>query len=273
MTAERDDEKFAQFVDALGPYVARVVIVGGWAHRLFRHHPLAQTLPYAPLMTRDTDVALQTGIALDEENVRERLLSRGFHEEFLGDDRPPVTHYHLGVDDAGFYVEFLTPLVGSEFRRDDTRDVTTTIAGITAQKLRYLEVLLTVPWCVPLDLGRSVGQAPAIVNIANPVSYIVQKLLVSGKRKPSERAKDVLYIHDTLELFAGSLPDLRRVWSDEVGPALGHRGATKVRRATGLLFSGVTDTVREAAMMATGRSLSPNGLREACQAGLAQIIG
>jgi hypothetical protein len=33
--------------------------------------------------------------------------------------------------------------------------------------------------------------------------------LISGKRKPRERAKDVLYIHDTLELFGGSLQELR----------------------------------------------------------------
>ena len=83
MTAERDDEKFAQLVEALGPYLDRVVIVGGWAHRLFRSHPLAQALPYAPLMTRDTDVALPAGIAAGTENLRERLLSHGFHEAFL----------------------------------------------------------------------------------------------------------------------------------------------------------------------------------------------
>ena len=35
MTAERDDDTLAQLFDALGPYVDRVVIVGGWAHRLF----------------------------------------------------------------------------------------------------------------------------------------------------------------------------------------------------------------------------------------------
>jgi hypothetical protein len=116
MTAERDDEKFAQLVEALGPYLDRVVIVGGWAHRLFRSHPLARALPYAPLMTRDTDVALPARITVDKENLRERLLSHGFHEEFLGDDRPPVTHYQLGDIDAGFYVEFLTPLIGGEFR-------------------------------------------------------------------------------------------------------------------------------------------------------------
>jgi len=93
MTSERDDERFAQLVDALGPYLDRVVIIGGWAHRLFRSHPLAQALPYAPLMTRDTDVALPPGNAAGTENLRERLLARGFHEESLGDARPPVTHY------------------------------------------------------------------------------------------------------------------------------------------------------------------------------------
>ena len=270
MTAERDDEKFAQLVDAIGPYLDRVVIVGGWAHRLFRNHPLAQTLPYPPLMTRDTDVALPTGIPVDQENLRERLLSRGFHEQFLGDDRPPVTHYQLDDRDAGFYVEFLTPLVGGEFRRDDIRDVTTTIAGITAQKLRYLDVLLIAPWSV--SLGAGAGRLPIRINIANPVSYIVQKLLVSGKRKPTERAKDVLYIHDTLELFASSLPDLRRLWSDAVRPSLGSRGEAKTREATRRLFSEVTDTIREAAMMAAGRSMSANGLREVCHAGVTQLL-
>jgi hypothetical protein len=146
MTAERDDEKFAQLADAIGPYLDRVVIVGGWAHRLFRNHPLAQTLPWAPLMTRDTDVALPTGVPLDRENLRERLLSRGFREEFLGDDRPPVTPYQLGDRDAGFYVEFLTPLVGGEFRRDDTRDVTTTIAGVIREPDAFLTVDLLRRW-------------------------------------------------------------------------------------------------------------------------------
>ena len=99
MTAERDDDTLAQLFDALGPYVDRVVIVGGWAHRLFRHHPLAQPLSYAPLMTRDMDIAVAPGIRPGEQSLRERLLSHGFREEFLGDDRPPVTHYHLGGDD------------------------------------------------------------------------------------------------------------------------------------------------------------------------------
>ena len=92
MITSADEEKFALLVDALGPYLDRVVIIGGWAHRLFRHHPLAQPVAYAPLMTRDTDIALAPGISPAPLTLRERLLSHGFREEFLGDDRPPVTH-------------------------------------------------------------------------------------------------------------------------------------------------------------------------------------
>lgn len=268
MTAARDDEKFAVLLGALGPYLDRVVIVGGWAHRLFRHHPLAQAVPYQALMTRDTDVAIPPGMRIDEGNLRERLLARGFTEEFLGDDRPPVTHYQLGGDDAGFYVEFLTPLAGGEFRRDGTRDVTTSVAGVSAQKLRHLDVLLIAPWTVTIDPAGAATK----VMIANPVSYIVQKFLISGKRKPAERAKDVLYIHDTIELFAGALPDLRRLWSDAVRPALGSRGEAKVQQATRRLFSEVTDVVRQAARMASGRVLSPEGVVEVCHAGMTRIV-
>lgn len=272
MSAERDDEKFAQLVDAIGPYLDRVVIVGGWAHRLFRLHPLAQTLPYAPLMTRDTDVALTTGITVGQESLRERLLSRGFHEQFLGDDRPPVTHYQLGDRDAGFYVEFLTPLVGGEFRRDDIRDVTATIAGITAQKLLYLDVLLIAPWSVSLGVGADIGQLPVRINIANPVSYIVQKLLVSGKRKPAERAKDVLYIHDTLELFGASIPEMRALWFDQVRPQLVSRTETRVRHSVARLFSQLNDPIRQAALMATQRTRTPEAVLEVCATGLRTLF-
>jgi hypothetical protein len=268
MTTERDDEKFAQLADAIGPYLDRVVIVGGWAHRLFRLHPLALTLPYAPLMTRDTDVAIPPGMRIDEGSLRERLLARGFTEEFSGDDRPPVTHYQLGGDDAGFYAEFLTPLAGGEFRRDGTRDVTTSVSGVSAQKLRYLDVLLIAPWSV--TLGSS--GAPMKVMIANPVCYIVQKLLISGKRKPGERAKDVLYIHDTLELFGNSLQELRALWIDSVRKMLGPGVEAKIRQASRRSFSEMTDTVRQASLMATGRSLSPTNLLELCQVGLTQIL-
>lgn len=91
--------------------------MGGWAHRLFRLHPLAQTVPYEPLLTLDSDVAVPITLDVREEDLRWRLISVGFKEEFLGEDQPPATHYRLGDETGEFYAEFLTPLIGSEYDR------------------------------------------------------------------------------------------------------------------------------------------------------------
>lgn len=50
---------FSRLAVALDPWLDQVVIVGGWAHRLYRLHPFAQKLDFAPLMTFDADVALR----------------------------------------------------------------------------------------------------------------------------------------------------------------------------------------------------------------------
>jgi len=97
------------------------VIIGGWAHRLYRLHPYAQAVEYAPLTTLDTDVALPTGLRATTVDIRQGLLAQGFSEEFLGDDRPPATHYRLRDEASGFYAEFLTPLLGSSHDRANTR--------------------------------------------------------------------------------------------------------------------------------------------------------
>ena len=56
---------FARLVEALEPWLDRVVIIGGWAHRLYRLHPLAQPLDYEPLGTFDADVAVPLASARD----------------------------------------------------------------------------------------------------------------------------------------------------------------------------------------------------------------
>jgi hypothetical protein len=112
MTAIPELDLFARLARALEPWIDQMVIIGGWAHRLYRLHPKAQEPGYAPLMTLDTDVAVPVMLATKPQNLRERLLSNGFTEEFLGDHRPPATHYRLGNEPGGFYAEFLTPLAG-----------------------------------------------------------------------------------------------------------------------------------------------------------------
>jgi hypothetical protein len=40
MAVQSDVEYFTRLVDALEPWLDQVVIIGGWAHRLYRQHPL-----------------------------------------------------------------------------------------------------------------------------------------------------------------------------------------------------------------------------------------
>ena len=120
--------------------------------------------------------------------------------------------------------------------------------------------------------GQSSESLPRI-KVANLVTYIAHKLLVSSKRKPHERAKDVLYVHDTLELFGGSMDELRKVWTDGVRPRLEPGVEVKVQQARRRLFAEVTDTIRDASLMAIGRTLSPEGLLEVCQVGINRIFG
>lgn len=143
-----EQDAFARLLDALRPWLEQVMFVGGWAHRLHRLQPTARRLAYKPVITKDADVAFATSAPL-KGNIAEALKSAGFKKVMSGDDTPPVTEYQLGDGDQGFYAEFLTPLLGSEVKRGK-RDVTVAKAGITAQKLRYLDLLLIKPWTIRL---------------------------------------------------------------------------------------------------------------------------
>ena len=111
----------ARLIQAIEQWRAHLVLVGGWAHRLYRFHPLADVPTYQPLLTRDTDLAFANQAPL-EGDIKAALAKAGFTEELSSELRPPVTRYTLGNDDAGFYAEFLTPLQGSGIKRDGTPD-------------------------------------------------------------------------------------------------------------------------------------------------------
>lgn len=271
-STDHDLRQFARLVDALEPWLDRVLFIGGWAHRLFRERPEAARLSYPPLRTGDVDVALDPRALERDAGIRERLAASGFREEFLGDDRPPVTHYSLGDEASGFYVEFLSPLLGGDRRRDGSRDVTERIAGVTAQKLRYLDILLVEPWTVTIGEEQGVPLArPATILIPNPASFIVQKLLIEAKRRREDRSKDVLYVHDTIELFAPTLETLHALFSASIEPTLSRSARVALQRAAAA-YDEVTDPIREAALIAGFRELTPQAIQEACQVGLHRLI-
>jgi hypothetical protein len=268
-----DSAAFARLIQALRPWLGHLVIVGGWAHRLHRMHPLAGTPTYAPLRTRDVDLALSLRAPLDGD-IRSALEAAKFKPEYSGDSRPPVTQYALTDDDAGFYAEFLVPLYGSEATRNGSQDVTVSKAGVNAQKLRHLDLLLVAPWSVQIGPGREISfDDPVDVLVPNAVSFIIQKVLIHEKRKPWKKAQDVLYIHDTLELFGAALDDLRSLWIDHVRPDMAAKTAKRAESAAQALFQQVTDTIRDAARMPQDRRLTPEALRAACGYGIDSLFG
>lgn len=108
--------------------------------------------------------------------------------------------------------------------------------------------------------------------VPNPTSFIVQKLLIHSDRPPHKKAQDILYIHDTLELFGGSLIELRRLWVEEVRPTMAPKTARKAEAIAQELFATVTDTIREAARIPQDRRLTPENVQRACEYGLGEIL-
>src|SRR5438046_3724648 len=165
-------EAFSKFIVAIEPWLGEVVLVGGWAHRLYRLDPRARKLDYLPLTTLDGDVAVPPKLKKEESTLRKRLLEAGFEEAFVGEDRPAATHYHDGKG-GGFYAEFLTPLEGSEYDRSGKRKATKEVGGVSSQMLRYIEILLISPWKAELgpENGYALSPKPT-VQIANPASFL-----------------------------------------------------------------------------------------------------
>jgi hypothetical protein len=266
-------EAFSKFVVALGPWLGELVVVGGWAHRLYRLDPRARKLDYVPLTTLDGDVAVPPKLKKEESNVRKSLLDAGFEEEFIGEDRPPATHYHYG-NGGGFYAEFLAPLEGSEYDRSGKRKATKEVSGISSQLLRYIEILLISPWKVELSEANGYAISPKrSVQIANPASFLAQKVLIHEQRDYKDRAKDLLYMHDTVELFSEVLNELQKLFRGRIAQKLHPRRLAEIEGAADKLFGKVDDTVREAALMAAGRKLSPERIAETARAGLTEIFG
>lgn len=266
-----DREAFAKLIDALAPWGHQLVFVGGWAHRLYRFHPHAEVPNYPPLATLDVDVAF----AQTEQmagNIQASLLEAGFEQQLTGEHRPPVSRYILGDDaSGGFYAEFLTPLIGRGITRHGEPLTTMEKAGVTAQRLRYLELLLRSPWTVNLDATWGV-EPPLALRIPNQVSFIVQKLLIHDDRARGKKAQDLLYIHDTLELFAPKLDELALVWREHVRKELHENWVRKLRQIIETVFGELNDEVRNAAAIPQNRDLDPERMRAMCHAALGEML-
>lgn len=257
-------DALAKLVQALSPWRAHLVIVGGWAHRIHRLSPTASKLAYQPLFTRDTDLAFANKAPL-EGDIKAALLEHGFKELLSGEHKPPVTHYTLGDEHGGFYAEFLTPLIGSGVKRSGAPDATMTRAGISAQKIRHLDILLVEPWVITLHPQSGIPlQSPMDIQVANPLCFMIQKFLIQKDRPPAKQAQDVLYIYDTIELFGALLDEFHAAWKMTISPSLGKRLSNTVLTLSKNTFSNINDVIRAAARIPQDRKLSQEQIQQTC---------
>jgi len=273
MNANPEFASFARLIEALRPWLDQVVVVGGWAHRLYRLHAFAQPLRYEQLATLDADIALPTRFKVTGDEIYQRLASNGFEAEFLGHHKPPATHYRLIDPGIEFYAEFVAPLAGSTVSRTGKPKSTHRVGGISSQNLRYVEILLARPWSVSLSASNGFPLVnDTRVQIANPVSFLVQKILIHGRRNRDERAKDILYVHDTIEAFARRIDELCAEWATNIRPVLHVNSVRTIQRAVASLFGEVTDPIRAATRIVQGRALTPEAIRETCNLGFTRIF-
>ena len=225
---------------------------------------MANKLEYQPLFTRDTDLAFANRAPI-EGDIKAALIEHGFKEQLAGEHKPPVAHYTLGDENGGFYAEFLTPLIGSGVKRSGAQDATMTMAGISAQKIRYLDILLVDPWVITLDPQSGIPLPSSMdVQVANPLCFIVQKFLIQKDRPAAKQAQDVLYIYDTIELFGALLDEFHETWKMSISPALGERLSNTVLTLSKNTFSNINDVIRAAARIPQDRKLSPEQIQQTC---------
>lgn len=214
-----DQEEFVRIVTAMRPYLDQLVFVGAWCHRLLQFHPLATPPAFEPLMTEDADVATPDRLPSRSVSLEEALTAGGFKARLSGDGKIPVTQYYPNGDENGLYIEFVSQLQGSGYTRSGELNDILAVSGVTAQRLRHVDLLLFEPWELELSKQRGfeTGSDALVVRVANPASYLAQKVLTLRKRRTTtKQSKDALYIHDTLTMFGRSFAAVR----DQAGRVL-----------------------------------------------------
>ncbi|MEM5373310.1 GSU2403 family nucleotidyltransferase fold protein, partial [Paraburkholderia azotifigens] len=192
--------------------------------------------------------------------------------------RPPVSRRAVllfGYVSHPNYIDQARPSTVTATEPGFKVDATELNAGVVAQKLRYLEVLLFQPWLVTIPADESgLGEAVIDLRVPNPVSFIIQKLLIRDERRQQKRlANDVVYIHDALQIFYGAIDtDLVAIWKELEGTL--HRNQQQsVRDGVRELFSEMNDVIREAVTIPTDRRVDPDNMLRLCREGFEELFG
>ncbi len=209
-------EDFLRYVlRAAAPYREHLVLVGGFAVWLYRFHPRAATIELIPLLTFDVDFAAPGRLQVSAgRNLADLIAAAGLDSHLFSEHSPPVMKFlprrvegsaGAGIEEP-YCVEFLTPLVGPvKNRRGEEIGTREIQQGITAQRLRYLDLLLADTWQVPLTAVPGMDgdqEGVSHVKVPHPGLLIVQKVLIAEeRRRQGGWEKDMAYVYEVLVIF------------------------------------------------------------------------
>ena len=185
----------------LQPYLKDIVICGGWVPVLYRRY-LKLPFRQPPLLTKDIDVVVPRRLSDEDRPTVDELLRQADYEVHLyGSDNPPVTKYKLST--PATEIEFLTPAVGRP-----TTAALTVQQGLTAQQLRYLSLLLDNVMELRVTDSLADMSVDLTVRVPIPGAFVYQKGLVLDRGvSRGKLAKDLYYIFEVLDCYAGSTED------------------------------------------------------------------
>jgi len=147
------------------------------------------------LKTRDLDLAVPREIPERDKTIDQLLAEADFTCEFRSLGTPPVTVYLAPHAGGEVEIEFITAARGAD---PGARSVQ---HGLTAQELRYVELLLEHTWRLPLD-ALTAEEMEGSVRVPTPAAFILQKALSRSKRTDSpKREKDLYYIFYVMDAF------------------------------------------------------------------------
>jgi hypothetical protein len=193
------DSRLLMTLTALGDYLRDVVVVGGWVPHLYRKTWPSKS-PVEARRTLDLDAAVRGRLPTRHRERLDVLLEAdGYAPELGGTSGLPAQIYHSPPHSDLLPIEFLAPLVGR------SQETSVEIQeGVTAQALRYLNILLENSFDVRLSTEGVAGSADELtVRIPIPGAYVFHRGLISTPRGRRRRGKDLYYIFETWV----SLPD------------------------------------------------------------------
>lgn len=199
-------------LEVLRPYLDDIVIAGGWVPYLYAAHQPPSEEAVA-LKTRDIDLAVPREVAERDRTIDQLLSDADFTCEFRSRGTPPVTVYLATHADVEVEIEFITTARGADL------GVHTVQSGLTAQELRYVELLLEYTWPLRLD-ALTAGEIEGRAWVPTPAAFILQKALSRKQRTDRpKKEKDLYYIFYVIDGF--------RSWHQWIGEELKTLAATR----------------------------------------------